>query len=193
MGNLWSYATNAKYDFGKSTNKNQQYNASQELSREDIPAILRCVSIFSHLSIAEAKELMSCMRYRTYKYNQMIIKQGDDGHEFYLICSGLVKVLIADIHNNGKQKQVATLKTGDTFGETSLITDKPRNASIQCIRDTKVLYCDKHTFLAITNKNTRKQQDNHVSRLNQAMIAMMKKAKRNIKMILFRTHNYCKG
>ena len=155
MGGIWSHTTNALFDYGQSANQNGQYKPSQELSQQDIPEIIKSISIFSHLSDQEAKELIRCMRYRTYKYNQTIIQQGDNGNEFYLICRGLVKVLINDVNNNGHYKQVATLKTGDTFGETSLITNKPRNATIQCIQDTKVLYCDKYTFLAVTNKNNK--------------------------------------
>eukprot|EP01084_Bolivina_argentea_P280969 480610_1 len=158
MGGIWSHITNQKYDYGKSSNQNQQYKPLQELKREEIYALLKSVSVFSHLTTDEIKQLVSCMRYRTYKYGEKIVKQGDEGTEFYLICRGHVKVLINDVHNQNvyKQIQVATLKTGDTFGETSLITNKPRNATIKCIQDTKVLYCDKYTFLCVTNKNKNK-------------------------------------
>lgn len=152
MGVLWSHTTNKVYDFGQSQSENGGYKPSQELRAQDIPQIIKSISVFSHLTDQETAELIKCMRYRTYKYNETIIQQGDDGDEFYLICRGLVKVLIADIYNNGRYKQVATLKTGDTFGETSLITNQPRNATIECAQDTKVLYCDKYTFLAVTNK-----------------------------------------
>mmetsp|Transcript_59589 Transcript_59589/g.53666 ORF Transcript_59589/g.53666 Transcript_59589/m.53666 type:complete len:271 (-) Transcript_59589:42-854(-) len=159
MGALWSHTTNNIFDYGKSQNENGGYKPSQELKPNDIPGILQSISVFSHLTDEESQELVRTMRYRKYKYNETIIQQGDDGSEFYLICRGLVKVLIADIHNNGKSKQVATLKTGDTFGETSLICDKPRNATIKCVQDTKVVYCDKYTFLAVTNKHKQNKID----------------------------------
>ena len=167
MGELWSHTTNKIYDFGQSSSDNGGYKASQELRWQDIPKIIKSISVFSHLTDEEATELVKCMRYRTYKYNETIIQQGDDGDEFYLICRGLVKVLIADIYNNGKYKQVATLKTGDTFGETSLITSQPRNATIECAQDTKVLYCDKYTFLAVTNKYKQNKMGLRQNNYNQ--------------------------
>eukprot|EP00438_Fugacium_kawagutii_P020153 Skav209775 [mRNA] locus=scaffold9:468496:481990:+ [translate_table: standard] len=49
---------------------------------------------------------------------QVIIKQGDHGHEFFVIKEGSAEVLIL------KKKQAATLKAGDYFGENALLRDE---------------------------------------------------------------------
>merc|ERR1719272_1256444 len=61
----------------------------------------------------------------TFEPGTKIITQGDEGDEFFVIKTGTAKVEV-----NGNM--VATLKSGDYFGENALLRDDPRNASIVC-------------------------------------------------------------
>ena len=151
MGQYWSQKYNEQYDFAQASNEEKEYKAEDTLSRQDVPNILKSVSVLSHLTDEQITTLIQCMRIKKYKYSEVICNQGDVGDNFYLICKGRVNVLIDDTRRIGQQKKVATLKTGDTFGETALVTSNPRNATIQCDMDVKVMYTDKFTFLAITN------------------------------------------
>ncbi|CAE7832477.1 PKAR [Symbiodinium microadriaticum] len=61
----------------------------------------------------------------------VVIEQGDEGHELFVIRSGICSVQV-----NGHE--VAQLKDGDYFGENALLRAEPRNATIVaklgCIR-----------------------------------------------------------
>ncbi len=64
--------------------------------------------------------------------NQVVFRQGDEGSEFFIILSGSVNVSIAD-SVSGYDTTVATLYSGDSFGELALIqTNCKRAATVTC-------------------------------------------------------------
>jgi putative ABC transport system ATP-binding protein len=58
-----------------------------------------------------------------YDAGDTIIRKGDSGEEFFLVSDGEVDIVRAD-------REVARLGPGDFFGEVSLITGEPRNATV---------------------------------------------------------------
>jgi serine/threonine protein kinase/CRP-like cAMP-binding protein len=75
-----------------------------------------------------------------FKGQTIIIKQGDEGDEFFVLVSGSADVKIDD-------KKVADLKTGDYFGETALIRCENRNATITATADTSALKITRADFV----------------------------------------------
>mmetsp|Transcript_2704 Transcript_2704/g.6950 ORF Transcript_2704/g.6950 Transcript_2704/m.6950 type:complete len:804 (+) Transcript_2704:70-2481(+) len=63
-----------------------------------------------------------------FKSGTVIIKQGDNGQEFFVIQSGEASVSVSS--DGGPAAKVATLKNGDYFGEAALLRDEPRTATI---------------------------------------------------------------
>jgi putative ABC transport system ATP-binding protein len=75
----------------------------------------------------------------------VVIRQGDPGDKFYLIRRGRVEVTIKD---SAGERVVATLETGNVFGERALLTDEPRNATVRALEDTDLYTLSKENFLA---------------------------------------------
>ncbi|CAJ1389289.1 unnamed protein product [Effrenium voratum] len=65
-----------------------------------------------------------------FKRGDTVIRQGENGQEFYVIRQGEASVYVAD-DKTGEMKKVAGLKAGDYFGEKALLRDEPRTATIK--------------------------------------------------------------
>ena len=73
----------------------------------------------------------------------MLIREGDTGRGIFLILSGEVDVTNVD---GAARVLLAVLKTGDVFGEISLIEHSPTTASVTASRQTTVLFLAREYF-----------------------------------------------
>ena len=99
--------------------------------------------------ISEVAEMMELQRFNA---GEQIIHQGEMGTEFFVIGKGDV-----DIEVDGDWKN--TLHAGEFFGETSLITDKPRNASAWAKTDLACFVLTKDEFQKVLNTSTSFEQE----------------------------------
>jgi len=83
---------------------------------------------FSKLPMTNISELFSRMEDIAVKAGDIVIKQGETGDYYYIIKEG--KFNVSRKLKSGKVKILATLSEGDVFGEESLLTNVPRNASV---------------------------------------------------------------
>jgi len=60
---------------------------------------------------------------------QAIVKEGENGDEFFVIQSG--KAIVKRMGSDNKPRMLATLEPGDFFGEEALIGDTVRNATVE--------------------------------------------------------------
>jgi len=84
---------------------------------------LKTVDAFSHLTPIELTNVAEKMTKRQFIAGDVVIRQGESGEEFFLISDGTVEVM-------REGHDVAQLGAGDFFGEGSLITGEPRNATV---------------------------------------------------------------
>jgi CRP-like cAMP-binding protein len=73
---------------------------------------------------------------------QVIVTEGSQGHEFFLILEGQ-----AVVRRNGRR--VAMLGPGQYFGELSLLDRAPRNATIVADSDVTLLVIGQREFSAV--------------------------------------------
>jgi len=67
----------------------------------------------------------------------VIFRQGDQGDRCYLIRSGKIEIIAEEA--DGSSHLLAVLKPPTLFGEATLVTQQPRNASARAIEDTQLL------------------------------------------------------
>jgi putative ABC transport system ATP-binding protein len=84
---------------------------------------LRPIELFKTLTPRQLTDIAEKMSKRHYDAGETILRTGDPGEEFFLVSDGEVEVVRAD-------REVARLGPGDFFGEVSLITGEPRNATV---------------------------------------------------------------
>lgn len=117
----------------------------------NIEGLLKRVSVLSALSaeirtqIAERSEIVD------YGAGEFIVRQGDQGDSLYIIRTGSCGVYV---RKNGKQEnRIATIDSGEFFGEMSLLTGEPTTATVRAMVDTSVIIIDKENFSEILNDN----------------------------------------
>lgn len=112
-----------------------------------LEATTRKVDLFSFLEDDQRKELVGAMFKREYGDKDVIIREGDEPDNFYIIESGRCKVFKK---KGDKDIQVATISAGQYFGELALISGNARAASV--IADGEKTICwaiDQTTYLGL--------------------------------------------
>jgi CRP-like cAMP-binding protein len=102
---------------------------------------LATVSLFSHLKREELQRLANQSRYCSFKFGDVIIREGERDDCLYILISGKVKVFKS--YGTKKEKRLRTMEPPAYFGEIALIDDLVRSATVVAIQDTKTLCLDK--------------------------------------------------
>ncbi len=98
--------------------------------------------LFEVLGDNERAALVKEMELESHEEGSVIISEGDPGDSMYVISSGEVKVYTRGTGKTGAV-YLAKLGEGDFFGEVSVLTGKPRTATITASRPTELLRLDK--------------------------------------------------
>jgi hypothetical protein len=72
---------------------------------------------------------------RDYKAGELIISEGDQGVEAYIIRKGNCRAFAT---RDGEKVEVRVMKVGDVFGETAVFTEKPRSLSVEAMDNVRV-------------------------------------------------------
>lgn len=76
------------------------------------------------------------LKRRAFEPGEAIIHQGDPPDNFYIVLQGQAEVLYEDLE--GRSEVVDVRKQGDFFGETGLLQDRPRSATVRADADSGV-------------------------------------------------------
>ena len=109
--------------------------------------ILRSARIFAELPDDVLNHLAEACVRRTYRRNQYLWYQGDEGARLVVVASGLVKVVLGS--ENGDEVVLATLGPGETLGELALLDGALRSASVIAVEPTTVLMLSRATVLGL--------------------------------------------
>ena len=101
-------------------------------------------SLFAGLSAAELDALTKLLRQSDLKTRSVVCHQGDPGNSFYVVLSGLLKVVTAS--EDGHEVVLSMLGPGMTFGELALLDGKPRSASVIACQASTIATIDRHNF-----------------------------------------------
>jgi len=119
--------------------------ASHAKSAQDSQFLLSSMSgnsLFSHLNTGSMDTVIGAFFIMEKEDGDVVMQQGSDGDNFYVIQEGCVKILV-----NGNQ--VATKAAGGSFGELALMYNAPRTATVVCDGRAKLWALDRSSFQAI--------------------------------------------
>lgn len=104
--------------------------------------LMRRVSLFSACSDRELRRIASLADTLEIEPGRLLAREGKPGLEFFVIADGNAKVTIG-------RKKVATLSSGDFFGEMALLDQGPRVASVTAETPMLVYVLDARSFVTM--------------------------------------------
>jgi hypothetical protein len=112
-------------------------------------ALLRSMPLFAPLPPPTLESIARALEPVSLPAGVDVIRQGDEGHQFYVIADGEVEIV-----RDGR-KVAGTLGRGEALGEIALIYDVPRTATVTTRRETQLYSLDREPFLrAVTGHPT---------------------------------------
>jgi cAMP-dependent protein kinase regulator len=129
--------------------------------REAVKNIL----LFKACEVEQLQEVLKGMFEKRVKPEEMLIKQGDEGDNFYVIDSGDYDVFIDQ--PDGPPKKVFTYKSSGSFGELALLYNCPRNATIIAKTEGIVWALDQSTFRRIVAGAAMRKRDKYINLLKK--------------------------
>ncbi|CAK4677207.1 hypothetical protein LEN26_005249 [Aphanomyces euteiches] len=106
--------------------------STMQLSRVQF---LQNVDLLQRLSNNQLQKVAAALHLEQFDSGTYIIKQGEEGHTFYIVVEGKVRCTTSSTHD-GSEKPLMTLTKGQYFGEMALMLNEPRQAN--CIADGTV-------------------------------------------------------
>lgn len=113
--------------------------------------------LFKYLDSDQRKIILDAMFQVDKKPEDVVIRQGEEGDNFYVIDSGIAEIFVNQ--SNGPPLLVLTCKDGDSFGELALMYDAPRAATVICKTDMKLWAMDRLTYKHILMDTTLKKRN----------------------------------
>jgi len=112
---------------------------------------LAASSLFASFKREALIEVLASTELRSYDAGDIIVTEGESGSSLFLIVNGVVKVFTRT--EDGANLQLAELGLGDFFGEVSLLTGKPRTATITAHTDVTAIELDRTDFDSIVKNH----------------------------------------
>jgi small-conductance mechanosensitive channel/CRP-like cAMP-binding protein len=116
----------------------------REISQRLSALNLAQVELFREMNDEERRKLAERLSFAPFMKGELMTRQGAQAHWLYIITKGSGEVFIST--DTGVRKTVATLHTGDFFGEMSLLTGEPRSASLKALEDSECYRLDRKAF-----------------------------------------------
>jgi CRP-like cAMP-binding protein len=107
--------------------------------------------IFAPLPGAVRERLAAQLVSVSASVDETIIREGDYGDRFFLVAEGRLDVL-------AERRHVATLRSGDHFGEIALLLDLPRTATIVAKTPVRLYALTAQDFLAAIKSHPASSQ-----------------------------------
>ena len=112
----------------------------------EIANFLRTASPFRQLEDRHLLALGHRLKRHTISPGQRILTQGASGDSAFLLMAGTVDVHYSS--DGGEDRVLSTLERGALFGEAALLTDAPRNASVDALAPCEILELKRGDLLA---------------------------------------------
>ncbi|MFL6583697.1 MAG: cyclic nucleotide-binding domain-containing protein [Chthoniobacterales bacterium] len=115
-------------------------------ARDEARAIMRNEPLFRCLEDDQLNRLVASARLDRFGRGERVIEEGGDGNSMFVLIRGTAHVSVT---KNESAIRVGVLRTGDCFGEMSMLTGERRSATVRADADCEVLEIEKDAMSQI--------------------------------------------
>lgn len=115
-----------------------------------ILSILSEIAIFGGLNDRQLDEIFCLLKTVSYAEGEYVYRQGEAPSHIYIIRTGEVRV-VYDL--DGVPLELASFKTGDCFGETSVIGIQPHSSNVVVVKPVELIVLERSALLNIFEKD----------------------------------------
>jgi CRP/FNR family cyclic AMP-dependent transcriptional regulator len=108
---------------------------------------LRRFWLFADLAEPEIKQIAALARVQRNKAREVVVSQGDDSADLFLIVEGRLKATSSNA--NGDEVMLSIMSPGDVFGEMALLDGEPRSATVLTLETCQLLVIEARAFQAL--------------------------------------------
>ena len=112
---------------------------------------LRDNCLFEHADERALEDIAKQLRRRRFRRNETIFHQGDPGDSLHVVSAGAVKIVLPSLE--GEEAIIATLRSGDFFGELALLDGAPRSATAVALEATETWTLPRAAFLTLLDRD----------------------------------------
>lgn len=125
-----------------------------DVQRENLSNAVKQILLFRCLDEEQVSTVIDAMQEKIVEAGEIIIKQGDDGDNFYVIGSGDYEVYVRSASDSPEElgKKVHSYNGIGFFGELALMYNTSRAATIKALTDGVLWSMDRQTFRRIVLK-----------------------------------------
>lgn len=120
--------------------------------------LVKAVDIFHGLAPDDVGKIFTHGRTMSVQKDQHVFMKGTVGNQMFVVLGGSFGVFDGT-------KQLSTLKTGDSFGEMSLLLNEPRSASVKALEFSQVYVLDEQLFQKLLTKRVAVQMLMNISKM----------------------------
>lgn len=136
--------------------------------------------MFASLNPKDKLAVLNAIQGVNMKTGDIVIKEGDDGDNFYLVESGELTCSKRLQKTDAADTYLKTYVPGESFGELALLYNAPRAATIVCKSDSYLWSLERMTFNSIIKTAVQKKREKYDEFLEKVeILKMMDKGERD--------------
>lgn len=116
---------------------------------DQYPEPLHPIPLLSELSEAAFRRVLSTLIVGRLPGGATVIRQGEPGTSFFFIAGGEVAITAV---SEGRTSELARLHAGSIFGEMSLLSSQPRNASATVVGEADLIEVSRDSLAALADE-----------------------------------------
>jgi CRP-like cAMP-binding protein len=116
------------------------------LRKDERVEMLRRVPLLAKCSRRDLQEVASVAQERNLESGYEVTREGTPGREFYVVIDGRLAV-------RRRNRKIAEIGPGGFFGEIALLTEAPRNATVETLAPSRVLVLRSNQFTGLLQRN----------------------------------------